>query len=118
MTPVADLLPARQAEGYVASVVSLYVAMPETPQQANVRDRQQAQLWAGKVSLEIVESALRLASLRRMLRSSTAPRLAPIRSLAYFQPVIEELLEHPPTSSYLDFLRRKMAAAVPSKAES
>src|SRR5437879_3520171 len=44
-----------------------------------------------------------------------APRLSPIRSLAYFRPVIDELCTHPAPESYLDYLRLKMrqAAAVP-----
>jgi hypothetical protein len=117
MTAAGKALTGVQAEVYVASVLGLYVKMPETPPRANAHDRQQAQNWMGKVSLESVETALLLASLRRLSRPATAPRLARIRSLAYFQPVIEELLEHPPASGYLDYLRRKMSLARVTKAE-
>jgi len=117
MTPAADALAGLQVEVYVASVLSLYVAMPETPRRTNAGDRQQAQLWAGKVSLETVEIAMLLASLRRLQRPATVPRLAAIRSLAYFQPVIEELEQHRPTKSYLSFLRRKMSQVVQAKGE-
>jgi hypothetical protein len=33
---------------------------------------------------------------------------APIRSFAYFQPVIEELLSRPLSDTYLEYLRHKM----------
>jgi hypothetical protein len=36
------------------------------------------------------------------------PPLAPIRSLAYFLPVVEELTENPVDAGYLDYLRHKM----------
>jgi hypothetical protein len=34
--------------------------------------------------------------------------LAPIRSLAYFRPVIEELCEHPAPENYREYLRLKL----------
>jgi hypothetical protein len=46
--------------------------------------------------------------LRRLIRPADAPRLSPIRSLAYFRPVIEELRAHPAPDSYLDYLRLKL----------
>ena len=41
-------------------------------------------------------------------RTADLPPLSPIRSLAYFQPVIAELVEHPVPDNYLEFLRLKM----------
>lgn len=58
--------------------------------------------------MDLVESAFLLGSLRRLLRPPHAPPLPPIRSLAYFHPVIEELLHTPIPDSYLDYLRYKM----------
>ena len=59
--------------------------------------------------LRVVESALLLASLRRL---DAARRwrhaLSPIRSLAYFLPVIDELLSHPAPDNYLEYLRLKL----------
>ena len=79
---------------YVALVLSLYVELPETPARANAQDREQAQrLFAKGVPGETVEAALLLASLRRLIRPSHAGPLGVIRSLAYFQPVIEEMLQ-------------------------
>ena len=48
-------------------------------------------------------------SLRRLIRPADSPRLSPIRSLAYFRPVIEELRAHPAPESYLDYLRLNSA---------
>ena len=45
-----------------------------------------------------------LASLRRLIRPAELPPLPPIRSLAYFQPVIEELLVHPVPDNYGNYI--------------
>ena len=63
------------------------------------------------VPLSLVESALLLASLRRLFRPADPPRLPPIRSLAYFQPVIIELQQNPLPDGYLDYLRLKLRNA-------
>jgi hypothetical protein len=60
------------------------------------------------VSLQVVESAFLLASLRRLARPADVPALSPIRSLAYFQPVIEELLANPAPENYTEYLRLKL----------
>jgi hypothetical protein len=94
---------------YVAAVVMAYVELPETPLSANLQDHRQAQrLHDRDIPLRIVESALLLGSLRRLIRPAELPPLPPIRSLAYFQPVIDELLVHPMPDNYLDYLRIKL----------
>jgi hypothetical protein len=40
-----------------------------------------------------------------------APRLSPIRSLAYFRPIIDELRAHPAPGGYLAYLRLKLRQA-------
>jgi hypothetical protein len=60
------------------------------------------------VSHRVVEFAFLLASLRRLARPSDGPPLSPIRSLAYFLPVIDELLAHPAPDNYLEYLRLKL----------
>lgn len=97
---------------YVAWLLSLYVELPDTPARASAQDHAQAQrLFARGVPHETAETALLLASLRRLLRPCQTPPLPAIRSLAYFQPVIEELLAQPGRRGYLDYLRRKFAEA-------
>lgn len=64
------------------------------------------------VPLETVETALLLGSLRRLIRPTDAQRLAPIRSLAYFRPLIEELQENPAPANYRAYLRLKLRQAI------
>jgi len=106
--PVPDSDPA----SYVAGVLILYVELPETPMRASVQDQWQARrLFDRSVPLHVVESAFLLASLRRLVRPADGPPLSPIRSLAYFLPVINELLAHPAPDNYLDYLRLKLRRA-------
>ena len=53
-----------------------------------------------------------LASLRRLIRPADRPPLPPIRSLAYFQPVITELQQQTLPDGYLDYLRLKLCSAI------
>jgi len=104
-------MPALESDpaSYVAAVLLLYVELPDTPLRASVQDQWQAQrLHDRGVSLRLVESALLLGSLRRLMRTAGVPLLSPIRSLAYFLPVIEELIEHPAPDNYLEHLRLKI----------
>lgn len=101
--------PPTDAATYVAAVLVLYVELPDTPLRASIQDQRQARrLHDRGIPLRLVESALLLASLRRLVRPADVPPLSPIRSLAYFQPVIEELLAHPLPDNYLAYLRLKL----------
>jgi hypothetical protein len=94
---------------YLTAVILLYVELPETPLSASIQDQRLARrLHDRGIPLHLVESAMLLASLRRLVRPADLPSLPPIRSLAYFQPVIEELLIHPMPDNYLDYLRLKL----------
>ncbi len=110
MTPAASILePNSNPALYVSAVLTLYVDLPDTPLRASVPDQRQARIWFDRgVTLEVVETALLLAGLRRTVRPSDLPPLPRIRSLAYFQPVIEELLDHPAPGGYLQYLRLKL----------
>lgn len=110
MTPASSLLdPASNPALYTSTVLTLYVDLPDTPLRASIQDQRLAQrLFETGVPLSLVETALLLGSLRRLCRPSGVPPLPRIRSLAYFQPVIEELQEHPVQDGYLDYLRLKL----------
>ena len=97
---------------YVAAVLTLYADLPDTPLRASVSDQWLARrFYDHAVPIRVIESALLLASLRRLVRPPDSPRLPPIRSLAYFQPVIDELQAHPVPDNYLDYLRLKLRQA-------
>jgi hypothetical protein len=110
MIPAASLSqPESNAALYVSTVLMLYVDLPDTPLRASAQDQWLARkLHEQAVPLTIVESALLLASLRRRVRPADLPPLPPIRSLAYFQPVIAELQQQPLPAGYLDYLRLKL----------
>jgi hypothetical protein len=94
---------------YVTAVVTLYMDMPDTPMRISASDQWLARhFYQDGVPLETVETALLLGSLRRLIRPADSPRLAPIRSLAYFRPVIEELQESPAPENYREYLRLKL----------
>src|ERR1700730_11133281 len=110
MTSAASILePNSNPALYVSAVLTLYLDLPDTPLRASIPDQRQARSWFEcGIPLEVVETALLMASLRRMVRPTDVPPLPRIRSLAYFQPVIEELREQPAPSGYLQYLRLKM----------
>jgi len=106
-----------ESNSYLTSVMTLYLQLPETPMHPSQSDQMLARrLDHDSVPLDTVEAALLLGSLRRLIRPKDAPPLSPIRSLAYFLPVIEELTEAPAPGNYLDYLRLKLKQAAKTRA--
>ncbi len=100
---------------YVQQLLGLYRLVPGTTGHPRRSDRLLAQqLHHRGVPLALVHAAFILAAVRRAFRSSTASPLAPIATLHYFQPVIDELLAHPCEPGYLDYLRHKLAPVAPA----
>ena len=98
---------------YVATLLMLYVDLPDTPLRPSPQDQATARsLYHQGVALSLAESAFLLASLRRLIRNGDLPPLAPIRSLAYFQPVITELQQQTLPDGYLGYLRLKFQKMV------
>jgi hypothetical protein len=99
-----------QQREYVRRLLDAYRATPGTTGVVRRADRLlAAQLDERGVPLEVVENALTLAVARRMARPADAPPLGMIRSLAYFFPVIEEVLETQPSLEYFQHLRSRLA---------
>ena len=96
---------------YVAETLKLYLELPETPRKANTNDRiTAAGLYERSIEMTAIESAFLLASVRRLGRSPDLPPLSPIRSLAYFLPVIQEILDKQVGDDYLKYLRMKVCS--------
>ncbi len=94
---------------YSSRVLDLYSQLPDTPLLPRRADRQLVvQLHARSVDPDIIESALLLATARRLCRPSDRPPLPPARSLAYYLPVLDELLHHPLPHRYTHYLRSKV----------
>jgi hypothetical protein len=102
---------------YVAAALTLYADLPDTPSRPSPTDRSLARnLYKEAVPLHLVESALLLATLRRLARASDLPPLPRVRSFAYFLPVIAELQQKPLPDGYLDYLRLKLRKLTQSSA--
>jgi hypothetical protein len=96
-------------EEYMQSVLGAYRQTPGTAGTIRRPDRLlAAQLYARGVPLCAVENAFVLATSRRQIRPAGAPPLTTIRSLAYFSPVIEEVLESRVNPEYYRYLRHKV----------
>ena len=96
-------------EEYIQKVLGAYCQTPGTVGTIRRPDRLlAAELYARGVPLRAVENALVLAASRRLIRPAGAPPLATIRSLAYFSPVIEEVLESRVSPDYFQYLRHKI----------
>jgi hypothetical protein len=100
---------------YVRRLLESYRATPGTCGRVRRPDRLLAiQLHERGVPLEAVENALTLAAARRLARPADAPPLGIIRSLAYFSPVIEEVLRLQVSPDYFRHLRNRLAKFTPA----
>jgi hypothetical protein len=96
-------------EEFVGRVLDAYRKTPGTTGTIRRPDRLlAAQLQQRGVPLTAIENALVLAAARRMIRPAGSPPLGTVRSLAYFLPVIEEVLTLPANPDYFRFLRHKL----------
>ena len=94
---------------YVQRVLDAYRATPGACGVVRKPDRAFAlALHARGVPLDAVENAFVLAAARRLVRQPDAPPLGAIRSLAYFGPVIDEVLESPADLDYYRYLRHRL----------
>jgi hypothetical protein len=101
---------------YVRRVLEAYRATPGTCGAVRRADRLlAAQLHERGVPLEAVHNAMTLATARRLARPADAPSLGTIRSLAYFAPVIEEVLHLQVSPDYFRYLRYRIAQLTPTQ---
>jgi hypothetical protein len=101
---------------YVRQVLQAYCATPGTAGAARRSDRiLAARLHDRGVPLTAVENALILAAARRSARPADAAPLGTIRSLAYFAPAIEEVLQLKVGPEYFRYLRNKLQRSTPTR---
>ena len=101
---------------YVRRVLEAYRATPGTCGAVRRADRLLAtQLHERGVPLDAVQNAMTLAAARRLARPADAPPLGTIRSLAYFAPVIEEVLHLQVSPDYFRYLRYRLAKFTPAQ---
>ena len=103
-------------EGYIRQVLEAYRKTPGAMGTVRRADRLlAAQLYQRGLSVKVIENALVLAATRRLLRPADAPALGQIRSLAYFLPVMKEVLELRVSPDYFQYLRRKLERIPPTR---
>jgi len=101
---------------YVRQLLEAYRATPGTSGAVRRPDRLlAAQLHERGVPLEVVENAFVLAAARRTIRPADAAPLGTIRSLAYFLPVIEEVLQLKVSQKYFQHLRYRLHRAASAR---
>jgi hypothetical protein len=106
----------RGQEEFIRQVLEAYRKTLGTMGTVRRADRMlAAQLYQRGIPVAVIENALILAAMRRLVRPAGAPPLSAIRSLAYFLPVIEEVLESRVSPDYFHYLRRKLANLAPAK---
>jgi hypothetical protein len=96
---------------FVRGVLARYVWLPDTPARTSRYDRRLATSWfENDVGILAVEAGLLLASARRALREPWLAPLPQVRSLAYFQGAVAEVLGNPrpPDLDYLICLLRRL----------
>ncbi|MFN0101683.1 MAG: hypothetical protein ACKV2U_06275 [Bryobacteraceae bacterium] len=94
---------------YVRRVLAAYRGAPGTCGAIRKPDRALAlRLYERGVPLNVVENALVLACARRLARPADAVPLGMVRSLAYFSPVIDEVLGLDVGDAYFQHLRVRL----------
>jgi hypothetical protein len=101
---------------YVRQLLAAYRSTPGISGVVRRPDRAlAAQLHQRGVPLEAVENAFVLAAARRIIRPAGRAPLGAIRSLAYFAPVIEEVLQLQVGQEYFEHLRHKLQRAASTR---
>lgn len=97
-------------EDYLRAALALYGGLPHVAvrRPSSHDHRIASQLFDRQIPLYTLDAAFCLTIARRTIRPPQAAPLPPIRSLAYFLPIIEEVLSQPLDPSYLLYLRSKI----------
>ena len=96
-------------EEYIRQILEAYRITPGTAGTIRRPDRVLAtQLYQRGVPASVIANAFVLATARRLMRPADALPLGTIRSLAYFLPVIEEVLAMSVSQEYFQHVRRKL----------
>jgi hypothetical protein len=96
-------------EEFIRQVLEGYRKTPGTMGTVRRPDRVlAAQLYQRGISVSVIENAFLLTAARRLMRPTDATPLSSIRSLAYFLPAIEEVLDLRVSPDYFQYLRHKL----------
>lgn len=94
----------------VVAALNLYLDLPDPPRRASSCDQAVARSFFERgVPLDVAESALLPGALRRLRRPARALPLSPVRPLACFSAVIDEIPRLLPPPALHAHLRRQAA---------
>jgi hypothetical protein len=100
---------------YVQALLALYRTVPGVLGHVRRADRDLAAwLFAHAVPFYAVRNAFLVAATRRIKHNAFSSPMPPIRSLHYFLPVIQEVLNRPPGYRELDQMRDMLAQECPT----
>jgi hypothetical protein len=101
--------PMTDRQSYIRTILNMYAQTPGVAVSAHGSDRTLAGCFFDRqIPIAVVESALLLGSARRMYSGSGVGVLHPIRSLHYFAPIVDEVLQQPLPPNYVRYLRLKL----------
>ena len=101
---------------YVDRIVASYLRLPGTPLYASRRDRRLAKtLYDRGVPLHVVWAAFVIAAVRWAIRGPQQRKLEKIRTLYYFLPAIDEVLDISPEPEYIQYLAARLQPFVAEK---
>lgn len=104
------MIPSLSPSTYLAALRAALDELPGPPLRFRATDRRLAlDLYRRRVSIDVVRAALRLATLRRLVRDPDRPQLSPVRSLYYYLPVVDELLRQPLDPAWGRYLVSRLA---------
>jgi hypothetical protein len=88
---------AHARDRYVQAVLDLYRTVPGVLGRVRRADRELAdRLFHNGVPFHAIRNAFIVAAARRIRNNAFATPLPPVRSLHYFLPVLQEVIERPP----------------------
>ena len=103
-------------QAYVNAVVRNYIRLPGTPLRASRRDRNLATaLFDRGIPFAVVWAAFVITAARWAIRSPQQRSLPPIRTLYYFVPAIDEVLDTSPDPGYVEYLASRLKSLVAEK---
>ena len=97
---------------YVQRLLDGYRRTPTCAGNVRREDRRLAhRLYDQRIPLSLVEAAFSLAAMRRLYRPLEASPLAPVRSLHYFLPMIDEIRQQAIDPAYISYAEWKVRNA-------
>ncbi len=105
----------RSRDDAISDIIRAYLDLPDTPTEASPRDFYIATALVNDgVNVDIILRAIKIGFVRRWARDHSAGPLPPIRSLAYFQAVLNGLSDGELSDDYALYIDYKFAQIRPN----